>query len=101
MLAAAAALDHALGQMQIRRQHTVTLQSQKRLSHQFVQQVFHGNDTHTENPAFYRVAVTIVGHLDVSNPTLAAATVINRRSEERRVGKECVSTCSTRWSPNH
>src|SRR3546814_16904086 len=21
------------------------------------------------------------------------------RSEERRVGKECVSTCSTRWSP--
>src|SRR3546814_14228951 len=22
-----------------------------------------------------------------------------RRSEERRVGKECVSTCSTRWSP--
>src|SRR3546814_11281156 len=24
-----------------------------------------------------------------------------RRSEERRVGKECVSTCSTRWSPDH
>src|SRR3546814_20450850 len=23
------------------------------------------------------------------------------RSEERRVGKECVSTCSTRWSPSH
>src|SRR3546814_14270930 len=23
------------------------------------------------------------------------------RSEERRVGKECVSTCSTRWSPYH
>src|SRR3546814_11944599 len=23
------------------------------------------------------------------------------RSEERRVGKECVSTCSTRWSPDH
>src|SRR3546814_15546994 len=22
-----------------------------------------------------------------------------RRSEERRVGKECVSTCSSRWSP--
>src|SRR3546814_12401148 len=22
------------------------------------------------------------------------------RSEERRVGKECVSTCSSRWSPN-
>src|SRR3546814_13483772 len=23
------------------------------------------------------------------------------RSEERRVGKECVSTCRTRWSPDH
>src|SRR3546814_14128501 len=23
------------------------------------------------------------------------------RSEERRVGKECVSTCRTRWSPAH
>ena len=23
------------------------------------------------------------------------------RSEERRVGKECVSTCRSRWSPYH
>src|SRR3546814_16344249 len=23
------------------------------------------------------------------------------RSEERRVGKECVSTCSSRWAPYH
>src|SRR3546814_18203715 len=23
------------------------------------------------------------------------------RSEERRVGKECVSSCSSRWSPSH
>src|SRR3546814_15100391 len=23
------------------------------------------------------------------------------RSEERRVGKECFSTCSSRWSPDH
>src|SRR3546814_19805082 len=23
------------------------------------------------------------------------------KSEERRVGKECVSTCRTRWSPHH
>src|SRR3546814_14326368 len=23
------------------------------------------------------------------------------RSEERRVGKECVSTCGLRWSPDH
>src|SRR3546814_16010587 len=25
----------------------------------------------------------------------------HNRSEERRVGKECVSTCSSRWSPYH
>src|SRR3546814_14138646 len=36
-----------------------------------------------------------------------AAAVIGRpasvrlRSEERRVGKECVSTCRSRWSPYH
>src|SRR3546814_20505136 len=26
---------------------------------------------------------------------------VMRRSEERRVGKECVSTCRSRWSPYH
>src|SRR3546814_11326424 len=26
---------------------------------------------------------------------------IRTRSEERRVGKECVSTCRSRWSPYH
>src|SRR3546814_16406719 len=31
--------------------------------------------------------------------TLGAAFV--GRSEERRVGKECVSTCRSRWSPYH
>src|SRR3546814_14499677 len=29
---------------------------------------------------------------------LARAAIV-RRSEERRVGKECVSTCRSRWSP--
>src|SRR3546814_17722510 len=27
--------------------------------------------------------------------------LIEPRSEERRVGKECVSTCRSRWSPYH
>src|SRR3546814_7125624 len=27
--------------------------------------------------------------------------ISQRRSEERRVGKECVSTCRSRWSPYH
>src|SRR3546814_18857268 len=42
-------------------------------------------------------------------PTLNAAVVVQsrvrmsrlKRSEERRVGKECVSTCRSRWSPDH
>src|SRR3546814_19860989 len=30
-----------------------------------------------------------------------AASRDGDRSEERRVGKECVSTCRSRWSPYH
>src|SRR3546814_18515081 len=30
-----------------------------------------------------------------------ARTQLWQRSEERRVGKECVSTCRSRWSPDH
>src|SRR3546814_4394463 len=33
-----------------------------------------------------------------SGPSLIAAAV---SSEERRVGNECVSTCRSRWSPDH
>src|SRR3546814_12990608 len=32
---------------------------------------------------------------------LKAKSLIADRSEERRVGKECVSTCRSRWSPYH
>src|SRR3546814_10248365 len=31
----------------------------------------------------------------------SARRVFSNRSEERRVGKECVSTCRSRWSPYH
>src|SRR3546814_5283623 len=37
------------------------------------------------------VAVNALAELDAKQP----------RSEERRVGKECVSTCRSRWSPYH
>src|SRR3546814_4733736 len=33
--------------------------------------------------------------------TRGALATTSRRSEERRVGKECVSTCRSRWSPYH
>src|SRR3546814_2300809 len=39
----------------------------------------------------------LVRSIDVHRIDLLAA----RRSEERRVGKECVSTCRSRWSPYH
>src|SRR3546814_18016105 len=38
------------------------------------------------------------GPLD--DPVQASRTLMER-SEERRVGKECVSTCRSRWSPYH
>src|SRR3546814_5193435 len=31
----------------------------------------------------------------------SAPPILSYRSEERRVGKECVSTCRSRWSPYH
>src|SRR3546814_12979261 len=38
-------------------------------------------------------------------PTLSNLNILvhykRNRSEERRVGKECVSTCRSRWSPYH
>src|SRR3546814_4941214 len=37
----------------------------------------------------------------VWEPALKAISVCSDRSEERRVGKECVSTCRSRWSPYH
>src|SRR3546814_2278263 len=38
-----------------------------------------------------------VGRLKNAEP----GTDNRKRSEERRVGKECVSTCRSRWSPYH
>src|SRR3546814_3939974 len=34
-------------------------------------------------------------------PDWTVERVFALRSEERRVGKECVSTCRSRWSPYH
>src|SRR3546814_13415600 len=40
---------------------------------------------------------------DELDATVAMLGVVpgDERSEERRVGKECVSTCRSRWSPYH
>src|SRR3546814_625638 len=41
----------------------------------------------------------LIGRLEAMG--LEPAGVDGGRSEERRVGKECVSTCRSRWSPYH
>src|SRR3546814_5294937 len=38
---------------------------------------------------------------DAILPTIDEHGRIDRSSEERRVGNECVSTCRSRWSPYH
>src|SRR3546814_16491622 len=43
----------------------------------------------------------IPGHGDRQQSPDDAAVLSYIRSEERRVGKECVSTCRSRWSPYH
>src|SRR3546814_8696897 len=51
----------------------------------------HGN-AHLERPQ-------VLGRQSQRGSVLAL--VDHHRSEERRVGKECVSTCRSRWSPYH
>src|SRR3546814_18201660 len=51
--------------------------------------------------AEWRVALKADGHeIEYLFDTQAERTGVSR-SEERRVGKECVSTCRSRWSPDH
>src|SRR3546814_15538861 len=45
-------------------------------------------------------AAELIGALDLEIG-LARLGVGEDRSEERRVGKECVSTCRSGWSPDH
>src|SRR3546814_9579029 len=47
------------------------------------------------------VIVATGGYGRVYFSCTGAHTQTGDRSEERRVGKECVSTCRSRWSPYH
>src|SRR3546814_17687887 len=53
-------------------------------------------------------ATTILGGISAGMISVAASVIlvaigigVAYRAEERRVGKECDSTCSSRWSPDH
>src|SRR3546814_2485876 len=59
-------------------------------------------------PISQRILRLEKGHLIVGQDTDGLTRALGaglarmvRRSEERRVGKECVSTCRSRWSPYH
>ena len=43
------------------------------------------------------LAILVVGWL----AAVLARAGVRRRSEERRVGKECIAVCRSRWSPYH
>src|SRR3546814_14528677 len=45
------------------------------------------------------IAELLRRHFSHLNVDLLSGVALNNRSEERRVGKECVSTCRFRWWP--
>src|SRR3546814_13145978 len=61
----------------------------------------------TWNSALTEHSTSLLRTVSQSQSELQAALVsqdekrLTVRSEERRVGKECVSTCRSRWSPYH
>src|SRR3546814_15449242 len=74
--------------------------------HQF--QSIHERQIHIQRDALrdgMAIKVTILDFLGigivVGDDLIVEIGVQHGRSEERRVGKECVSTCRSRWSPYH
>src|SRR3546814_12892014 len=62
--------------------------------------------TMTRGPAWQRAmatsnTVTRAPAPSERGPAASVGAKARSRSEERRVGKECVSTCRSRWSPDH
>src|SRR3546814_12202435 len=48
-----------------------------------------------------KLGLTEAGNIYFKHCQRIARDLDEARSEERRVGKECVSTCRSRWSPYH
>src|SRR3546814_3233744 len=65
-----------------------------------------GNVSHVAQVCFGRIVVVAEEDPDPADVDHATSgrtgtNLLVGRSEERRVGKECVSTCRSRWSPEH
>src|SRR3546814_10369083 len=62
------------------------------------------SDLVSANPGFTSWARRVnscTAGLSCTSATSGSNSGPGGRSEERRVGKECVSTCRSRWSPYH
>src|SRR3546814_2355353 len=57
-------------------------------------------DVGAADPAFHAAVLRYFNPVG-AHPSGLIGEDPNGRSEERRVGKECVSTCRSRWSPDH
>src|SRR3546814_12148483 len=53
------------------------------------------------HPAVAEACVVPRPDAEIGNRIRAVLVLREGRSEERRVGNECVSTCRSRWSPDH
>src|SRR3546814_15312891 len=72
--------------------------TEKKADLAFDNSIFNGNDPRTDTPELASSvgkSKTEYGELRLASPDSG------RRTEERRGGKECVSTCRSRWSPYH
>src|SRR3546814_14537755 len=58
-----------------------------------------GGAEHGDRPVI--VVAVLAGRRDLANIFDGRRGGAATRSEERRVGTECVSTCRSRWSPYH
>src|SRR3546814_12851207 len=61
------------------------------------------NPSHVKTPLAHCQRRTVNAAYTLRNKVKRVLTLTDsaKRSEERRVGKECVSTCRSRWSPYH
>src|SRR3546814_21139429 len=73
--------------------------SLNQIGHSFRKMDWHASFVDTDDPANVAAAITDKTRCIFVERLANPGGVV--RSEERRVGKECVSTCSTRCSTNH
>src|SRR3546814_6952313 len=56
---------------------------------------------YSDRPGFGIIGEALSGLRSITGDPDRPPARVATRSEERRVGKECVSTCRSRWSPYH